>query len=138
MQTSPAVPISNNLDSGRFPAAGTHPPLYSNTESAAPRPIQSNGAYDMGFRGSNLGEVSHPNGSSYANDPQSRSQQASPTYHQLQRAYQQQIPVYMNQGPTAKSEAPPRIVPIATLNPYQNRWTLKARVTSKGELHPSL
>ena len=27
-----------------------------------------------------------------------------------------------------------RIVPIHQLNPYQNRWTIKARVTSKGEL----
>eukprot|EP00976_Prorocentrum_cordatum_P059823 1175662-Prorocentrum_minimum.AAC.1 len=27
-----------------------------------------------------------------------------------------------------------RIVPIAQLNPYQNRWTIKARITSKGEL----
>ncbi|KAK4800408.1 hypothetical protein SAY86_020895 [Trapa natans] len=134
MQPSPSVPNSNNLDSGKYLATTAPPPLYSNTESASSRPIQSSGLHGMGFRGNNVGEISRPHVSSYANEPQSRFQQASPTYLQPQRAYQQQTPVYMNQGPIAKNEAPPRIVPIAALNPYQNRWTLKARVTLKGEL----
>ncbi|XP_021768308.1 replication protein A 70 kDa DNA-binding subunit A-like [Chenopodium quinoa] len=52
-----------------------------------------------------------------------------------QPAYQQQPPsMYMNRGPVAKNEAPPRIFPIAALNPYLVRWTIKARVTSKGDL----
>ncbi|XP_021765534.1 replication protein A 70 kDa DNA-binding subunit A-like [Chenopodium quinoa] len=52
-----------------------------------------------------------------------------------QPAYQQQPPsMYMNRGPVAKNEAPPRIFPIAALNLYQGRWTIKARVTSKGDL----
>lgn len=57
------------------------------------------------------------------------------TYGRLgQQAYQQPSPMYTNRGPIAKNEAPARIVPIASLNPYQGRWTIKARVTSKGEL----
>ncbi|KAK3037620.1 hypothetical protein RJ639_030397 [Escallonia herrerae] len=52
----------------------------------------------------------------------------------MQQAYQQPPPMYSNRGPVAKNEAPARIIPIAALNPYQGRWTIKARVTGKGEL----
>lgn len=51
-----------------------------------------------------------------------------------QPSYQQPPSLYSNRGPIAKNEAAPRIVPIASLNPYQGRWTIKARVTAKGEL----
>lgn len=43
-------------------------------------------------------------------------------------------PVYKNQGAIARNEAPARVIPIAALNPYQGRWAIKARVTSKGDL----
>lgn len=51
-----------------------------------------------------------------------------------QSSYQQPSPMYTNRGPIAKNEAPARIIPIAALNPYQGRWTIKARVTAKTEL----
>jgi hypothetical protein len=44
------------------------------------------------------------------------------------------IPIagYGNQGP---SPSPSKsVTPIARLNPYQNRWTIKARVMVKGDM----
>ncbi|XP_076941142.1 replication protein A 70 kDa DNA-binding subunit A-like [Bidens hawaiensis] len=52
----------------------------------------------------------------------------------VQPTYNQPPSMYTNRGPTAKNVAPPRIIPIAGLNPYQGMWTIKARVTAKGEL----
>lgn len=50
------------------------------------------------------------------------------------QSYHQPSPMYANRGPAARNEAPARIVPIAALNPYLGRWTIKARVTSKSDL----
>ena len=47
---------------------------------------------------------------------------------------QQPPPMYQNRGPVARNEAPPLVIPINALNPYSGRWTIKARVTSKGDL----
>ncbi|XP_073010537.1 replication protein A 70 kDa DNA-binding subunit A isoform X1 [Typha latifolia] len=43
-------------------------------------------------------------------------------------------PSYKVHGAIMKNDAPPRIIPIAALNPYQGRWAIKARVTAKGDL----
>jgi len=47
--------------------------------------------------------------------------------------FQQPPPGHMNRGPVTKNEAT-RAIPVAQLNPYQERWTIKARVTSKTDL----
>lgn len=50
--------------------------------------------------------------------------------------YGQPAPQYKQAGggPVMRNEAPAKIVPIASLNAYQNRWAVKARVTSKSDL----
>lgn len=40
----------------------------------------------------------------------------------------------MGSGPVTQSNEPLRITPIRSLNPYINRWTIKARVSQKGEV----
>ncbi|CAL5097352.1 unnamed protein product [Urochloa decumbens] len=57
----------------------------------------------------------------------------NPYGHPGQSFYQQPPPGHMNRGPATKNEAI-RAVPVAQLNPYQERWTIKARVTSKTDL----
>ncbi|KAJ1698689.1 hypothetical protein LUZ63_007201 [Rhynchospora breviuscula] len=43
-------------------------------------------------------------------------------------------PNYKSHGAIMKNDAPARVIPISSLNPYQGRWAIKARVTAKGDL----
>jgi replication factor A1 len=56
------------------------------------------------------------------------------TQQAQQLSFHQNPSFYKNQGPLAKNELPAMIIPISNLNPYQGRWSIKARVASKGEL----
>ncbi|KAE9596883.1 hypothetical protein Lal_00007554 [Lupinus albus] len=104
--------------------ASNAPTTYSKVEPGItlPRSTSYNGSsgdQNMSFRGPQS-EASRHMQNSYARPPQPM--------------YRQPPPVYHNRGPMARNEAPPRIIPISGLNPYQNTWTIKARVTAKGEL----
>ena len=47
-------------------------------------------------------------------------------------------PSYGRGGAVSRNEAPARISPISSLNPYQNRWTIRARVTNTPTLRSYL
>ncbi|KAK1326633.1 hypothetical protein QJS10_CPA01g03022 [Acorus calamus] len=115
-------PCSSGPMPGQNMASGT--PMYPKTE-------QSSGSY--GGSPQNVGKMNQGVFNSMA--PGGPPRPASNTYGRLaQTTYQQPPPQYTNRGPIMKNEAPARVIPISALNPYQGRWTIKARVTAKGEL----
>ncbi|RLN08242.1 hypothetical protein C2845_PM11G04740 [Panicum miliaceum] len=73
--------------------------------------------HNQQFAVSDTGEAFTPRGNTYK--------------HPEQPSYQQPPPGYINRAPVARNESSLHAVPIMALNPYQTRWTIKARVTAK-------
>eukprot|EP00878_Enallax_costatus_P012473 GHUV01013026.1.p1 GENE.GHUV01013026.1~~GHUV01013026.1.p1 ORF type:complete len:867 (+),score=301.03 GHUV01013026.1:206-2806(+) len=96
------------------PAGG----MYGNTNQGAGAngPATSGGPGGMYGRPPNAaGGMGGPGGGMYGGAP------AGPQYS-------------MGHGPVSQTNEPLRITPIKALNPYINRWTIKARVSQKGEV----
>ncbi|GLT81135.1 hypothetical protein SLA2020_525380 [Shorea laevis] len=98
-----------------------NPKMLTDSDSATPRTLP-NSELEQSVRVSN--------NNSSVQVPVNNQQSFRPT---IQPPYQPP-PNYKRHGPIMKNEAPARIIPIAALNPYQGRWAIKARVTSKGDL----
>lgn len=126
-----------NVNQSHMPHVGS----YSNTpESGRYTPSVAASVYPKTDPGTRFNGSSSLNGSygdqkmTYHNSGSDIPRPPLNAYARPQPTYQQPPPMYNNRGPVAKNEAAPRIMPITALNPYQGRWTIKARVTSKGEL----
>ncbi|CAK8540260.1 unnamed protein product [Lathyrus sativus] len=119
VNSSASSVYSNSSESARYGASNVPPPSYPKPEPVVSvnRPPLVNGSY--GQQNASFRNPQKPLQNSYPRPPQPIYRQPTP---------------YANRGPTGRNDAPPRIIPISALNPYQNMWTIKARVTAKGEL----
>ncbi|KAH8479767.1 hypothetical protein H0E87_031418, partial [Populus deltoides] len=98
------TPPSSNYGPGRF-APTNAPPLYPEVDATAGS-VPSSGLnvnQNAGYLNPRP-EISQPHMGSY-----------SPPHSQ----HISNPPMYSNRGPVARNEAPPRIIPITALNPYQ-------------------
>ncbi|RCV15552.1 hypothetical protein SETIT_3G065300v2 [Setaria italica] len=146
-----AAQVANNVSHGG--SYGGYPGTVGPSIGRAVEPVpnvSSGGSY--GFYG-----TASAHNTMHADMMQSNLQQPSLNSHQNQRFavpamaggsgtpgntygrpaqsfYQQPPPGHMNRGPVTKNEATRAAVPVAQLNPYQERWTIKARVASKTDL----
>lgn len=80
------------------------------------------------------------------NRPAQQQQQQPPQQQQYQKqfqprpsggnnaGFQAKRPVQQNQSPLISADSPVQVHPIASLNPFQNRWVIKARVTAKSDI----
>ncbi|CAL1373777.1 unnamed protein product [Linum trigynum] len=118
------------------PNSGLYSMGYDSTRNAGGSTVSSFGIKSDGGATS-VGSL--PSGMPYANkspgfrDSSQEGTGVSPG-NMSRPAYQQPPPMYNNRGPVTRNEAPARIIPITALNPYQGRWTIKARVTAKAEM----
>lgn len=113
----------NKSESGRYAAFNTMP-VHPKTESVVeiPRSAPVSASYSnqqFGYQNPRP-EFSRPSQNSHARPPLS--------------SYQQPPAMYNNRRPVVRNETSPRAIPITALSPYVVVWTIKARVTVKGEL----
>ena len=97
---------------------------------------QGNYGQPQGNYGNNTGNYGAPPGGNYGAPPGGghppAGQPGEPAYGGYGNNNQQNIPPqYSNRGATQRNDAPHRVTPISSLNPYMNRWMIRVRVTNQ-------
>ena len=89
---------------------------------------QGNYGQPQGNYGNNTGNYGAPPGGGHP----PAGQPGEPAYGGYGNNNQQNIPPqYSNRGATQRNDAPHRVTPISSLNPYMNRWMIRVRVTNQ-------